>query len=199
MSIKPLAESVSRFVPGRSAICKGAAMNNNCQNIILIGMPGAGKSTIGVCLAKALGMSFLDTDLVIQEREGQLLQEIINRRGVAEFIAIESRIIRQIEVNRCVIATGGSAVYDVKAVNHLQTLGKLYYLKLPYDEIERRIQNMASRGIAIEKNQRLIDIYQERIKLYEQYADVTVECADKTIEETVQTMIDLIKSCKTRG
>lgn len=169
-------------------------MNNNYQNIILIGMPGAGKSTIGVLLAKALGLSFLDTDLVIQQKEGRLLQEIINTQGVAGFIAIESGVIQQIEVNHCVIATGGSAIYDVKAVNHLQAIGKLYYLKLPYDEIERRIRNIASRGIAIEKNQRLFDLYQERIKLYEQFADFTVDCAGMTIEETVQTMIDLIRS-----
>lgn len=163
------------------------------QNIVLIGMPGAGKSTIGVLLAKALGMSFLDTDLIIQEKEGRLLQEIINTQGVAQFIDIEARIIQQIEVTHCVIATGGSAVYNINAVSHLQATGKLFYLKLPYDEIERRIKNMASRGIAIEKGQRLIDLYQERIKLYEEYADFIVDCAEFTIEETVQKMIDLIK------
>lgn len=163
------------------------------QNIVLIGMPGAGKSTIGVLLAKALGMSFMDTDLIIQEKEGWLLQEIINTQGVAQFIDIEARIIQQIEVTHCVIATGGSAVYNIKAVSHLQAMGKLFYLKLPYEEIERRIQNMTSRGIAIAKGQRLIDLYQERIKLYEEYADIIVDCAEYTLEETVQKLIDWIR------
>jgi shikimate kinase len=174
-----------------SPSAKAAAMNT--QNIVLIGMPGAGKSTIGVLLAKALGMGFMDTDLIIQEKEGRLLQEIINTQGVAQFIDIEARIIQQIEVTHCVIATGGSAVYNVKAVSRLQAMGKLFYLKLPYIEIEQRIRNMTSRGIAIEKGQGLIDLYQERIKLYEKYADIIVDCAGATIEETVQKMIDLIK------
>ena len=163
------------------------------QNIVLTGMPGAGKSTIGVLLAKALGMSFLDTDLVIQEKEGCLLQEIINTRGVSGFIAVESSIIQQIEADHCVIATGGSAIYDPKAVKHLQSMGRLYYLKLPYAEIEGRIRNMASRGIAIEKGQRLIGLYRGRTQLYEQYADMIVDCAGLSIEETVQKMIDLIR------
>jgi shikimate kinase len=162
-------------------------------NIVLIGMPGAGKSTLGVLLAKTLGMSFMDTDLIIQEKEGRLLQEIIDTRGVAEFISIEARVILEIRVANCVIATGGSAVYDAKAVSHLQAIGKLFYLKLPYEEIERRIKNMASRGIAIEKGQKLVDLYQERVKLYEKYADIIVDCSGAAMEESIQKIVDLVK------
>jgi shikimate kinase len=164
------------------------------QNIILTGMPGAGKSTIGVLLAKSLGMSFLDTDLIIQQKEGRLLQKIIDTQGVAGFIAIEATVIQQINANHCVIATGGSAIYVAEAVSHLRSLGKMYYLQLPFVEIERRVHNMASRGIAIEKNQRLIDLYQERIPLYERYADVIIDCAGLSVEETVQKIVILIKT-----
>ena len=110
------------------------------QNIVLIGMPGAGKSTIGVLLAKTLGMAFVDTDLVIQEKAGRLLQEIINQDGVGEFLKLEAQIISELEVKRSVIATGGSAVYSQEAVRHLQESSLLLYLKLRYDEIEQRMK-----------------------------------------------------------
>jgi shikimate kinase len=163
------------------------------ENIVLIGMPGAGKSMVGVLLAKALGMSFVDTDLLIQEKEGRLLQEIINADGVKKFLRIEEDVLLQVDTENSVIATGGSIIYSKKIIDHLKEKGKLVYLKLRYDEIEQRIKNMSSRGIAIGKDQKLIDLYNERIGLYEKYADVIIDCSDATIEEVVQKILDLKK------
>src|SRR4030042_397011 len=161
------------------------------KNIVLIGMPGAGKSTVGVLLAKTLGMSFIDTDLLIQEKEGRLLQEIIDGDGIKKFLKIEENVVLQVDAENSVIATGGSVIYSKNVINHLKERGKLIYLKLGYDEIERRISNMSSRGIAIGKDQKLIDLYNERIVLYEKYADIIIDCSDATIEDVVQKMVDL--------
>lgn len=161
------------------------------ENIVLIGMPGAGKSTVGVLVAKTLGMSFIDTDLIIQEKEGRLLQEIINADGVKEFLRIEEDVVLQIDAENCVIATGGSVIYSKNTINHLKEKGKLIYLKLRYDEIEQRIKNMSSRGIAIGKDQKLIDLYNERIVWYEKYADIMINCSNSTIEDVVQKIVDL--------
>lgn len=160
-------------------------------NIVLIGMPGAGKSTVGVLLAKTLGMSFIDTDLLIQEKEGRLLQEIIDGDGIKKFLKIEENVVLQVDAKNSVIATGGSVIYSKNVINHLKERGKLIYLKLGYDEIERRINNMSSRGIAIGKDQKLIDLYNERIGLYEKYADIIIDCSDATIEDVVQKIVDL--------
>lgn len=162
------------------------------KNIVLIGMPGAGKSTLGVLLAKALGMTFVDTDLIIQEQQGCLLQELIERDGVAEFLSIEEEVILQLEVENCVIATGGSVIYSNGSITHLKKNGILVYLKLRYDEIEHRINNISSRGIAIEKGRKLIDLFNERIILYEKYADIIVDCSDSTIEDVVLKTIDFM-------
>jgi shikimate kinase len=165
------------------------------KNIVLIGMPGAGKSTIGVLTAKTLGMSFVDTDLLIQEKEGRLLQEIIDNDGVDKFLKIEEETILQLNKENCVIATGGSVIYSQDSITHLKKKGRLIYLKLRYDEIEQRIKNMLSRGIAIGKGQKLIDLYNERIVLYEKYADFTVNCSDSMIEDVVLKIAVLIKGC----
>jgi shikimate kinase len=161
------------------------------ENIVLIGMPGAGKSTVGVLLAKALGMLFIDTDLLIQEKEGRLLQEIIDGDGVKAFLRIEEDVVLQVDAENSVIATGGSVIYSKNLINHLKERGKLIYLKLRYDEIEQRIKNMTSRGIAIGKDQSLIDLYNERIVLYEKYADIVIDCSDAAIEDVVQRIVDL--------
>ena len=162
------------------------------RNIVLIGMPGAGKSTVGVLAAKTLGMAFVDTDLLIQEQEGRLLQEIIDQDGVAAFLKIEERVILQVNVANCVIAPGGSVIYSRAAIQHLKAKGTLIYLKLRYDEIEQRIKNLASRGIAIGKDQKLGDVFQERVILYEKYADSVVDCSAITIEDVVQKVTNLV-------
>lgn len=152
-------------------------------NIILIGMPGAGKSTAGVVLAKTLGKEFMDTDLLIQQAERRLLQQIIHAEGVAGFLAVEERIVLRMTVAHAVIATGGSVVYSPAVMAHLQRLGTIVYLQLPLAEIENRITNMASRGIAIGLGQQLSDLYRERTPLYEKYADLTVACRGLTLEK----------------
>ena len=163
------------------------------QNIVLIGMPGAGKSTIGVLLAKTLGMAFMDTDLVIQEQTGRLLQEIIDHDGVTDFLSLEEKVICELQVKKSVIATGGSVVQSKEAVQHLKHNGLLLYLKLRYDEIEQRIDNMSSRGIAIEKGRTLQDLYNERVVLYENYADLIVNCSDMTMEDVVLKIVSILK------
>lgn len=163
------------------------------QNIVLIGMPGAGKSTVGVILAKALGMAFVDTDLIIQKQAGCLLQELIDRDGVAKFLGVEERVICELQIENCVIATGGSVIHSDAAVQHLKENGLLLYLKLRYDEIEQRINNMSSRGIAISKGQKLIDLYDERVVLYEKYADMIIDCSGSAIEKVVYKAVDSIK------
>jgi Shikimate kinase len=158
-------------------------------NIVLIGMPGAGKSTVGVLLAKALGMAFIDTDIMIQEKQGCLLQELINGQGVAKFLSIEEQTILQLQTENCVIATGGSVIYSSAAIKHLKESGLLLYLNLRYDEIEQRINNMSSRGIVIEKGRTLLDLYQERVVLYEKQADIIVDCSDLSIEGVVAEIL----------
>lgn len=159
------------------------------RNMVLIGMPGAGKSTIGVLLAKALGMSFVDTDLLIQEREGRLLQSIIDQDGVAAFLQIEANVVLGLNRENSVIATGGSVIYSEPAVTHLKVNGRLVYLQLTLAEIEQRIQNMASRGIALGKGQQLSDLFAERVVLYEKHADRIVDCSGLSIEESVQKIV----------
>lgn len=163
------------------------------KNIILIGMPGAGKSTIGVLLAKAFGKGFIDTDLLIQAAEGELLQEIINGKGIKRFLEIEAETIMRLQADNLVIATGGSAIYYDQAIKYLKRTGIVVYLKLTYAEIEQRINNMASRGIAIGKGQSLFDLYQERIPKYEQHADLILDCSGKSIEESVQSAQEKLK------
>ena len=152
------------------------------MNIVLIGMPGAGKSTLGVLLAKALGMDFVDTDIIIQQHSGRLLQEIIEKDGVEKFIEIEGAAIADLEADNCIIATGGSAVYSESAMKALKEKGRIVYLHVPYAEIEKRLGNITTRGIAIKKGRSLRDIYGERVPLYMKYSDLTIDCADKDIE-----------------
>lgn len=163
-------------------------------NIVLTGMPGAGKSTIGVILAKTLCMEFLDTDIIIQQKQGKTLQSIIDCDGIGEFLSIEEDTILNLEVSRCVIATGGSIIYSDKAIKHLKSFGTVIYLKLPYKEIKRRIKNMTCRGIAMEKGQNLADLYEERIPLYEKNSDITIDCEGKDIEEVVDSIKTLASS-----
>ncbi len=162
-------------------------VGNFLDNIILTGMPGSGKSTIGVLLAKALGYSFVDVDLVIQEREGALLQEILNRQGTAGFLAVEEAAVLSLDCRRHVVAPGGSAMCRERAARHLSGLGPIVYLNVPLEELLRRIQNMAQRGIAMEPGQTLADVLAYRDPLYRKYADLIVDCPPgQPLDQTVQ-------------
>ncbi|MDE6501102.1 MAG: shikimate kinase [Ruminococcus sp.] len=159
------------------------------NNIILIGMPAVGKSTIGVILAKIMGYRFVDTDIVIQETENRLLSEIISAEGVDGFIETENRIISQLDTERAVIATGGSVVYGEKAMKHLSENGIVVYLQLDYKTLKNRLGNIRNRGVVMRDGQDLPELYRERTPLYEKYADVIISENDCGIEETVTKII----------
>lgn len=159
-------------------------------NVVLIGMPGCGKSTVGVLLAKLLGMDFMDTDVVFQAREGQKLQPMIDKIGIEAFLKKEEDVILGIECDRTVIATGGSAVYGKRAMEHLHHHGIVVYIRLPFSEIERRLSNLATRGVALKKNQTLHDLYEERIPLYEAEADIVFDATGFEIEKTVAALAE---------
>lgn len=161
------------------------------NNIILIGMPGAGKSTVGVVLAKKLGYSFVDADLVIQSREGKLLHEIIAERGVEDFWMLEETVGKSLEAQRTVIATGGSAVYGEKAMAHYKQIGTVVYLALPPEEIRERLGDLTERGVTLRAGQDLEGLYAERKPLYERCADVTVECEGLSIREIVKKIVEI--------
>lgn len=166
------------------------------MNIILIGMPGVGKSTLGVLLAKALGMAFIDTDIVIQENEGRQLQEIIDADGIDAFLEAEERAILGLKAHGAVISTGGSAVYSEGAMAHLKNGGLTIYLDAPFDEIENRLSNISTRGIVIRPGCSLQDIYNERVPLYRKYADVTMVCSEKDTEACVGALVASVRSTK---
>lgn len=161
------------------------------KNIILIGMPGAGKSTVGVVLAKKLGYAFVDADLVIQSREGKLLHEIIAERGVEGFWRVEESVGESMEASRTVIATGGSAVYGPKAMAHYKQIGTVVYLSLPLDEIRERLGDLNERGVTLREGQDLAGLYEERVPLYEGYADYTVACEGLSIREIVKKIAEI--------
>lgn len=154
-------------------------------NIVLIGMPGCGKSTVGVLLAKALQMDFIDTDIVLQQQQGKKLQEIINQVGNDAFLKMEEDCVRSLECDQTVVATGGSVVYGKEAMRRLHENGLVVYIRLPYEEIERRLSNLATRGVTLKKGQTLRDLYDERIPLYEAEADYTFEPEESDVQETV--------------
>lgn len=145
------------------------------ENLTLIGMPGSGKSSVGVVLAKALGYGFVDADLLIQAREGALLQQLLDTHGLEAFLDMEERAIRSIHCRRSVIAPGGSCVLRETAMAHLKALGPVVYLRLDYPTLEGRVTNLASRGIAFAPGQSLRDVYVQREPLYTRWADCTVE------------------------
>lgn len=161
----------------------------NRENIVMIGMPACGKSTVGVILAKTLGKSFLDTDLLIQEREGALLQDIINGRGNDYFQTVEESVLSELIAERAVISTGGSAVYYESAMKHLGDTGRIVYLSLPLAEIEARLDNINTRGITMAPGETIEELYEKRLPLYEKYADLKVETMGLTVEQTVERII----------
>ncbi len=160
------------------------------DNIVLIGMPGVGKSTLGVVLAKVLGYQFLDADLVIQQQEGKLLKEIIQEVGTDGFIEVENRVNAGIICSKTIIATGGSVVYGKEAMEHLKEIGTVVYLEVPYSTIEKRLSDIKGRGVVLRDGQTLYDLYMERTPLYEKYADLCVCEEGLGIEETVELLID---------
>lgn len=160
----------------------------NRDNIVLIGMPGVGKSTIGVVLAKVLGYQFVDADLLIQEAEGKLLSELIEENGTDGFIEIENRVNSQIQTHRSVIATGGSVVYGKEAMEHLKSIGIVVYLKQNLRVLQRRLRNLKGRGVVLKEGQTLVDLYKERTVLYEKYADITVDQYKQSIEQTLKAV-----------
>lgn len=162
------------------------------NNVILTGMPGAGKSTVGVVLAKRLGCRFLDSDLVIQEQTGKLLYQLIEELGEAGFLALENRINAGIQISHSVIATGGSAVYGKEAMEHFREIGKIVYLKLSYEELEDRLGDLHERGVVLKPGFTLKDLYDERVPLYEKYADITLDCSEKSIRQVMEE----IRNCK---
>lgn len=166
--------------------------NNKRDNIILIGMPSCGKSTVGVVLAKALGYRFVDSDLVIQERTGKLLSEIIDEEGLECFNEIENRINASLDYHKTVIATGGSVIYGKEAMEHLRSIGRIVYLKLSYETLCDRIGDLTARGVSIKEGQSFEELMKERKPLYEKYAEITVDADDLSIREVVHLLKDII-------
>lgn len=167
---------------------------NNKDNIVLIGMPGVGKSTVGVILAKVLGYQFLDADLVIQAREGKLLRQIIDEVGTEGFIQVENRVNASLQCSRTIIATGGSVVYGKEAMAHLKEIGTIVYLEVPFSTISKRLSDIKGRGVVLKDGQTLYDLYMERTPLYEKYADVRVSEEGLNVEETVERLIEKLQN-----
>lgn len=164
------------------------------DNLILIGMPASGKSTVGVILAKVIGYDFIDSDILIQREEGMRLAEIIEEKGIDGFIEVENRVNASLQASRSVIATGGSAVYGEEAMMHLREIGAIIYLQVDFDVIQRRLRNIRQRGVVLRKGQTLRDLYEERCELYEKYADLIVREGSGEIEEVVARIIRTVRA-----
>ena len=160
-------------------------------NLVLIGMPASGKSTVGVILAKVIGYDFIDTDILIQRAEKKRLPEIITAVGVDGFLEVEERVCSSVEADRCVIATGGSVVYSEKAMRHLKKIGHIMYLKTDFETIRKRLGNIRQRGVALREGQTLRDLYEERVVLYEKYADTVVE-EEGDVEDVVVGILNIM-------
>lgn len=168
----------------------GRLMRKDCpDNIILIGMPGAGKSSIGVLLAKRLGYQFIDTDLLMQGEAHCRLQQIIAHHGLAAFRDLEERVVCRLAPHHTVVATGGSVVYSERAMKRLHEIGRIVYLDVPLEELQRRIRNMDSRGLVIDPDETFADLYARRTPLYRQHAELTIPCAGMS-QETIAAAIE---------
>lgn len=163
------------------------------QSVILIGMPGAGKSTLGILLAKELGLDFLDTDVAIQVKEQQALQDILEERGYLELRAVEEAVLLETDCHQKVIATGGSAVYSDKGMAYLKSCGPVVYLEVPLEELRRRIHNYETRGIARRPDQSFAELFDERAALYRKYADITVTCDNHGPGEVIEQVMKALK------
>ncbi len=162
------------------------------NNIVLIGMPGAGKSTLGVILAKVLGRDFIDADLAIQKKEGRLLSQIIEAEGPEGFLKIEEQVNKELNPRQAIIATGGSVVYGAEAMEHLRKIGTVVYLKLSCEAVVSRLRDIRGRGVVLREGQTMEGLYAERSVLYEKYAHVTVEEDGLTIEETLEKTLQAL-------
>lgn len=167
-------------------------MTNNLDNVVLIGMPGAGKSTLGVVLAKILGYEFIDADLLIQSKLDKTLQKIIDACGPDGFIEVENEVLCTLSAKRAVIATGGSAVYSDEAMEHLRSIGTVVYLRVSYEELESRLGGLHERGVVIKNGMgmSLHDLYEERRPLYEKYADVTIDIDGLSVRDAARRLVD---------
>lgn len=162
------------------------------NNIILIGMPAAGKSTVGIVLAKRLGYEFVDTDLMIQKQEKRLLKEIIAEEGIDGFLKIENQVNRDLETERTVIAPGGSVIYCEEAMEHYKKTGKIVYLHVPFETINKRIRNAKNRGVVLKEGQTLEMLYRERVELFKHYADITIYQDGLDLGETIEKALDIL-------
>ncbi len=161
------------------------------KNVILVGMPACGKSTIGVVLAKTMNKGFVDTDLLIQQKEGKTLQDIINEHGNEYFHNVEESVLLETDVDNYVIATGGSAIYFDRAMEHFKENGKIIYIKVTLETILERLNNIKTRGVTLGKGQTIEDLYRQRVPLYEKHADIVVEAENLHIEEIVEKIIEV--------
>ncbi len=171
-------------------------------NVVLIGMPGSGKSTVGVLLAKVTGRSFVDTDLLIQEQEGRLLSEIMETEGLSRFLAIENEVNAALRAENSVIAPGGSVIYGARAMEHFKETARIIYLKLSYESVAMRLGDLKQRGVALRPGQDLKSLYEERCPLYEKYADEIVCCDGLNLSETldkVKEQLDPSISAEKKG
>ncbi len=166
------------------------------NNITLIGMPAAGKSMVGVLLAKRLGYSFIDTDIVIQEQEGRLLKEIIAQDGLDAFLAVENRVNASLTPDRAVIAPGGSVIYGREAMEHFKEIGTVIYLRVSYEALEKRLGDLKDRGVALRDGMTLRDLYGERTPLYEKYADITIDETGKSAGDIVDELREILAGWK---
>ncbi len=164
----------------------------NSKNIVLIGMPGSGKSTCGVLAAKALLKNFFDTDLLLQGVEERRLQDILDEEGIDYFLKAEENTISSLDISATVIATGGSVVYSDQIMKHLKRNGIVIYLHLSYETMVKRIRNMTTRGVVMKSGDTLEDMYYERLPLYEKWADITINCDDNTVEQTVEQIVKVV-------
>ncbi len=164
------------------------------KNIVLIGMPASGKSTIGVLLAKTIGIGFVDTDLLIQQREHRLLQEIIDTDGIGYFLDTECAAVLDLDCQNTVIATGGSVVFRAAAMQKLRQNGTVVFLDVSLETVKRRLNNIKTRGVAADKGQSIDEIFYERLPYYRKYADIVLPADGKTSEETVSDLIEILKN-----